>query len=81
MLKRLSEQIPLSFLLVFTEWYEHHAEINHLVSQVTLWSPKFVPISEASFAPICRIAGKFLQIKTQMNSPDRQYNNGELQLL
>ena len=47
------EQIPMSFLLAFTEWYKQHPEKNYLLSPVTLWSPAFVHISEASSLAIC----------------------------
>lgn len=75
-LKRSSEQIPMSFLLAFTEWYKQHPEKNYLLSPVTLWSPDFGCISEASFLPICRIAGRCMQLKTPMDFPERPYNNG-----
>ena len=74
-LKRSSEEIPMSFLLAFTEWYKQHPEKNYLLSPVTLWSPNFVCISEASFLPICRIAGRCMQLKTSMSFPERPYNN------
>ena len=68
--KRSSEQIPMSFLLAFTEWYEQCPEKNYLLYPVTLWSPDFVCISEASFLPICRIARRCMQLKTPMNFPE-----------
>ena len=65
-LKRSSEETPMSFLLTFTEWYKQHPEKNYLLSPVTLWSPDFVRISEASFLPICRIVGRCMQLKISM---------------
>ena len=49
-LKRSSEEIPMSFLLAFTEWYKQHPEKNELpsisshlvVCQLCLYQRRFI---------------------------------------
>lgn len=65
-----------SFLLAFVGWYKQHPGKHFLLSPVTIWYPDFEPMNEASFIPVCRIAGRCMQTETQMNFPERPYNSG-----
>ena len=61
----------------FVGWYQPHAERKYLPLPVTLWSPELEPLSETSFMPINRIAGRCAQAQVQMVFPERPYNNGK----
>ena len=70
-----SNKVTVPFLLTCVEWYKH-PENNYLLSPVTLWLPDYVPFSPASFIPISRIAGRCMQVKTDMSFSERPNNNG-----
>ena len=75
----LDYNTSVTMYLANVHWYATHPEKYYFLSPNTLWYPDYVPLSEASFMPISRMACRCMQGEIlEMTFPDRPYNNGKV---
>ena len=75
-LQRNSEQFTEYMYLAVVQWYKEHPEKMYFHLPNTVCFPDYVPLSEAAFIPISRIASRCAQTELKMSFPERPYHNG-----
>ena len=74
-LQRNNEQLIEKMYIAVVKWFKQHPEKTHFHPPNTVWDPDYVPLSEASFIPISRIASRCMHVEHFLSSPDRPHNN------
>lgn len=72
------EKVNRTMHLAYVNWYKKHPEKTHFRSPVTVWYPDHVPLSQASFMPISRIACRCMQSEFELSLSDKPHHNGKV---